>query len=160
FAGVLTVAAVIALGRRLFGATAGALAGLMAALSPLAVYYGQETRMYALLGLCAALSMAVFVEWLARIERDRAAWGWALALALVNAAGLYTHYAYPFTLLAQGVMFALWLAWRGRRRTWRRALMVYVALNLLALVLFAPWLPTAWEQLTTWPAAETGISLG
>lgn len=159
FAGVLMVAAVIALGRRLFGATAGALAGLMAALSPLAVYYGQETRMYALLGLCAALSMAVFVEWLARIERDRAAWGWALALALVNAAGLYTHYAYPFTLLAQGVMFALWLAWRGRRRTWRRALMVYVALNLLALVLFAPWLPTAWEQLTTWPAAETGIPL-
>src|SRR5690606_28586751 len=32
FAGVLTVAAVIALGRRLFGAEAGALAGLMAAL--------------------------------------------------------------------------------------------------------------------------------
>jgi len=159
FAGVLTVAAVIALGRRLFGAEAGALAGLMAALSPLAVYYGQETRMYALLGLCAALSMAVFVEWLARVERNRAAWGWALALALVNAAGLYTHYAYPFTVLAQGVMFALWLVWRGRLGAWRRALMVYVALNLLALALFAPWLPTAWDQLTTWPAAQAGIPL-
>src|SRR5690606_23200339 len=81
------------------------------------------------------------------------------ALALVNAAGLYTHYAYPFTVLAQGVMFALWLVWRGRLGAWRRALMVYVALNLLALALFAPWLPTAWDQLTTWPAAQAGIPL-
>jgi len=159
-AGVLTVAATIALGRRLFSAGAGALSGLLVALSPLAIYYSQETRMYALLGLLAALSMAVFVEWLARVEQDRAAWAWALALALLNAAGLYTHYAYPFTLLAQGALFLLWLAWRGRSGVGRRALMVYVALNLLALALFAPWLPTAWDQLTTWPEAQTALSLG
>jgi len=159
-AGVLTVAATIALGRRLFSAGAGALSGLLVALSPLAIYYSQETRMYALLGLLAALSMAVFVEWLARVEQDRAAWAWALALALLNAAGLYTHYAYPFTLLAQGALFLLWLAWRGRSGVGRRALTGYVALNLLALALFAPWLPTAWDQLTTWPEAQTALSLG
>lgn len=157
FAGLLTAAVVIALGRRLYGAGAGALAGLIVALSPLAVYYSQETRMYALLGLLAALSMTVFVEWLARFERGHAAWGWALALGLINAAGLYTHYAFPFTLLAQGLMFARWLAWRGGSPGTRRALLAYAALNALALVLFAPWLPTAWDQITGWPSAESAI---
>ena len=55
FAGLLTVAAAIALGRQLYGPGAGALAGLFVALSPLAVYYSQEARMYAQLGLLAAL---------------------------------------------------------------------------------------------------------
>ena len=157
FAGVLTAAAAIALGRRLYGDGAGALAGGMVALSPLAVYYSQETRMYALLGLLAALSMAVFAVWLARIERGRAARRWALALGVIHAAGLYTHYAYPFTLLAEGVLFVLWLAERGWSPATRRALLAYAALNGLALALFAPWLPTAWDQLTAWPAAESAI---
>ena len=159
FAGVLTAAAAIALGRRLYGDGAGALAGGMVALSPLAVYYSQETRMYALLGLLAALSMAVFAVWLARIERGRAARRWALALGVIHAAGLYTHYAYPFTLLAEGVLFVLWLAWRGWSPATRRALLAYAALNGLALALFAPWLPTTWDQITGWPAAQSAVSL-
>lgn len=151
-AGGLTVAAAIALGRRLYGPGAGALAGVLVALNPLAIYYSQETRMYALLGLLAALSTLVFVAWLAR-----AAWDRTLALALLTAAGLYTHYAYPFTLLAQGALFALWAAGairRGQAHAARRALLAYLALNALALALFAPWLPTAWSQVTAWPAAQ------
>lgn len=162
FAGGLTVAAAIALGRRLYGPGAGALAGVFVALNPLAVYYSQETRMYALLGLLAALSMLVFVAWLARVTQGRDAWGRALALALLTAAGLYTHYAYPVTLLAQGAMLALWAAKavrHGRAHTTRRALIAYFALNALALALFVPWLPTAWDQVTTWPAAQTAIPI-
>jgi len=161
-AGLLTVAVASALGRRLSETGAGALAGLLVALSPLAVYYSQETRMYALLGLLAALSMAVFAAWLERITRGRSAGRWAVALGLINAAGLYTHYAFPFTLLAQGALLALWLAGRAQRRDWltaRHGLLGYIALSGLALALFTPWLPTAWDQLTGWPAAPHGVSL-
>lgn len=162
FAGLLTVAAAIALGRQLYGPGAGALAGLFVALSPLAVYYSQEARMYAQLGLLAALSMLAFVAWLGRAAQNRPAWAWARALGLIHAAGLYTHYAYPFTLLAQGVMLALaliWLARRGSADAARRALAGYLALSALALALFAPWLPTAWDQITGWPAAQSAVSL-
>lgn len=162
FAGLLTVAAAIALGRRLYGPGAGALTGLFVALSPLVVYYSQEARMYALLGLLAALSMAAFVVWLERVAQNRSAWGWAATLGLINAAGLYTHYAYPFTLLAQGALLALaliWLVRRGSAGAARRALTGYLAASALALALFAPWLPTAWDQITGWPATQSAVSL-
>jgi len=173
--GVLTAAVALRLGRRLFGPLAGALAGLLVALSPFAVYYSQEARMYAQLGLLSAASMALLAEWLRAVtsppgplssqagegERDerissfRAGLRYALALALVNAAGLYTQYSYPFSLIAQGILVAAWLLWlRGAAR---RALLVYAALNGLTLLLFLPWLPTAWDQVTSWP--RTGVPL-
>ncbi len=170
--GVLTVAVALRLGRRLFGPLAGVLAGLLVALSPFAVYYSQETRMYAQLGLLSAASMALLVEWLRRLtspprppkreEGERTArygLGWALALAIVNAAGLYTQYSYPFTLIAQAILVAAWLVGR-RGAAARRALIIYAALNGLTLLLFLPWLPTAWDQVTTWPRTGVALSLG
>jgi len=178
FEGVLTVVAALALGRWLFTRGAGILAGLLVALSPFAVYYSQEARMYAQLGLLSALSMGLFVAWVQRLSHplpsspraDRTRVLLAVALGLCNAAGLYTHYSYPCTMLAQGVMLALWIVWRwGHTRSGlssaaphqnheiRGALTGYVALNLLTLVLFLLWLPTAWDQVTAWP--RTGVSL-
>ena len=174
--GVLAVAVAAALGRTLFGRGAGWIAGLLAALSPFAVYYSQETRMYAQLGLLSAASMALFVRWVSEksfspqraqgtqrsiFKRPRALCVLCgspagIALALVNAAGLYTQYSFPFTLLAQGVLFALWSAGlAGADR--RRAAVAYVALNGVALALFLPWLPTAWHQVAGWP--RTGVDL-
>ncbi len=61
-------------------------------------------------------------------------------------------------MLAQGVLFVAWSAWALRRgRSIRRPLIAYVGLHALALVLFLPWLPTAWDQVTNWP--RTGVSL-
>ena len=62
--GVLAVALTVALGRMLFGRAAGTLAGLLVTLSPFAVYYSQEARMYAQLALLSAASMALFACWL------------------------------------------------------------------------------------------------
>lgn len=159
--GVLTVAVVIRLGAALSGSRSGALAGLLGglfvALSPFAVYYSQETRMYAQLGLLSAASMGLAVWWAAAITAGHARrrmWALALALAIVNAAGLYTQYSFAFTLAAQAAWLVLVLA---RTPQWRRAAAGYVALNMVTLALFAPWLPTAWEQVTTWP--RTGVEL-
>ncbi len=63
-AGLLTVGAVIALGRALFGRSAALVAGLITALHPFAVYYSQEARMYAALGLFSVLSTWLFVRWI------------------------------------------------------------------------------------------------
>ncbi|HUZ76986.1 MAG TPA: glycosyltransferase family 39 protein, partial [Chloroflexota bacterium] len=59
--GVLVVALVLALGRRLFDVRSGLLAAGAAAISPLLVYYSQETRMYmqvTLFGLLATYLLA------------------------------------------------------------------------------------------------------
>ena len=66
-AGVLTAAVTVALGRALFSRAAGIMAGLLVALSPFAVYYSQETRMYAQLALLSVLSMWALVVWIRRI---------------------------------------------------------------------------------------------
>ncbi len=160
FQGVLAVALAFALGRALFSRAAGVLAGGLVALSPFAVYYSQEARMYAQLGLLSAASMWLLVRWLRAVEAGRAGYTLAGGLALVNAAGLYTQYTFPFTLLAQGVLFALWRGWRYAAYTpvsLGRVLGLYAGLNTAALALFAPWLPVAWEQVTTWP--RTGVDL-
>ncbi len=81
--------------------------------------------------------------------------GWGLAL--VTAAGLYTQYSYPFTMLTQGLFFLLWIVGRRFDSTARRAIVHYSALNVLALLIFLPWLPTAWDQVMNWP--RTGVDL-
>jgi hypothetical protein len=93
---------------------------------------------------------------------------WGLVLALINAAGLYTQYAYPFIMLAQGVIFLLWFAstfLRRRSSTQHSALSTqhfsilgtYIASNVLTILIFLPWLPTALRQVTQWPSTGTPI---
>lgn len=157
FAGVLTVACVYALGRQLYHPVAGLTAAAFVALNTFSIYYSQEARMYALLGLWAAAAMWALVMWMQRVNTGAPSTRWAAALAFCNLAGLFTHYAYPAVMLAQGVWFVMWLvAFRGK---WRAALLPYVLLNLATLVLFAPWLPTAWAQVTQWPSTGDAIPL-
>jgi len=153
-ASLLTVALVYALGRRLFGRGAGAAAALLLAANTFAIYYAQEARMYALLGLWATAGMAALAAWLERGGIRRAP---LIALALINAAGLYTQYAYPLTMLAQGALFVLWWALRSRR--WG-PLLRYAAANVLTLALFAPWAGEAVRQVTTWPDGGAGAPVG
>ncbi|TVR20648.1 MAG: hypothetical protein EA396_10305 [Anaerolineaceae bacterium] len=162
-AGVLSVALTFALGRRLFGAAVGGLAAGFVALNTFSITYGQEARMYALLAMWGAASMwlfAVFALSANQQTRRRA----APALALVNAAGLYTHYAFPFVMLAQGIAFLVYAALKITAPTirrdmadWKRQTALYVALNALTLALFAPWLSTALAQITTWPTTGDAI---
>jgi len=58
----LTVAALITLTARLAGRRAAMIAGALGCFSPLLVYYGQETRMYALLAFLATLGGYAFVR--------------------------------------------------------------------------------------------------
>ncbi len=76
---------------------------------------------------------------------------------MVSVFGLYTHYAFPFVILAQNLA-ALGGLLAHRRGDWRRRFAAWLSLQAIALALFLPWLPTAIRQVTTWPAARESHS--
>lgn len=136
--GVLTVAMLWSLGRRIFGrGTAGtlaaALAALLAAISPLYLYYGQEARMYTQLVFFAAL--AGYALWRALESNRRRLWAGFVLAAL---AALYTHYFALFLLVAYGLCAFGFLVMRRRKASpWLAALAAFV----LIAVGYFPWLP-------------------
>ncbi len=147
------VACLYAGGRLLFGTRAGLAAVLFLALNGFSIWYAREARMYALLALWGAAAALALTALFTRPQR-RGRW---LLTGVINAAGLWTHYAWPFMLAAQGAVALLWLAGSGLRNVaTRRRLLPFVAAMGIALLLYLPWLPTALRQVTTWP--DTGIA--
>ena len=163
--GVLLVALIFVLAQRLAGPNARLrlplLAALVAALNPFQVYYSQEARMYMLLALESA---ALFWLLLALLDAQRAGAqprrlnGLAAGYALVAAAGLWTHYSFPIVLAAAGLVWLIdWLLHARHAANGTRHLVRVVLANGVALLLFAPWLPTAWRQVSQWPQGGEAI---
>jgi hypothetical protein len=100
-AGTATIVVVYAAGSTLAGRRAGFIAAALIAVSPVAVWYSQEARAYALAGLFVATSFWFCARSL-RAPTTRNLAGWALACALAFA----THYLSVFAIAAE----ALWLA--------------------------------------------------
>lgn len=152
-AGVLTVALAYGIAIRLhpqqkqFSDMMGWAAASLVAINTFSIFYSQEARMYAALALWSAASMWALAGLLNRIN-----WRDALALGLFNGIGLWTQYAFPLVMLAQGIIALFWLFSQPNKK---RALITHAVANLLAIALFLPLLPTAWQQITTWP--NTGI---
>jgi mannosyltransferase len=144
--GVLAVGLTFLIGQRLFGTLTGALAGLLLAASPLAVYYSQEVRMYmqvTALGLFAVYAYVVRRDWL---------------YAVAGIATLYTQYLGVAVLLAVN-LHAL-ICWRSRTR---RGWLTWLAANAAIAIAFLPWLPTFVAQqshaLNTSPRTPLGIAV-
>ncbi len=152
-ASVLSIAVTCALGKRLFSPLAGLAAALFITLNTFHITYAQEARMYSLLALWAVLGMWCLVGFLRSPHKI-----WALALALVNTAGLWTQYAYPFFMLAQGVIVLVWWIRAGFKFGPVHALPYYIGANLLSIALYLPWLPQALAQIMTWPNTGTAVS--
>ncbi len=170
FAGILAVAVVMALARRLTGRNHHPLvwgAGLLAAVHPFAVYYSQEARMYALLMLESAGLLYALVRWVDETGStgnrppSRSAVS-ALGLYLVaGVLGLWTHYLFP-AMLAAGALAGMW-SWAQRSREvgrWGfRKLAPFLGVNLLAVLLYLPWLPIAVDRVLRWPAGGVRVPL-
>jgi mannosyltransferase len=146
-AGLAIIAFTYALGQRLFDRRAGLLAALLAAASPLLVWYAQEVRMYSL--LTAFTLAATLCLWQA-LDTKRGRW-WLL-YALLALAGAYTHVYGALLLPSQG-MFALWVwgrGWRGARcdQYATRLSSVVAGMSAFAAVasLYAPWALAAWQS--------------
>ena len=162
-AGLAMVAVTGLLGRHLLGPRVGLAAAALSAVSPFAVYYAQEARMYALLGALSAASTYAAVRLWEGLTGDGQDGGARLAVlgcyAVTNAAGLYTHYAFGFVVIAHNVFFGLrWLAALRRGRVGWRTLGLWSAAQLGAGLLYLPWVPTTLDAMG-WSSAETSYGL-
>lgn len=131
FFGLITVAVIYAIGRRLFGKTAAIVAALIVSASPFQVYYSQEARMYAPLGLACAATILFFISAVRprQSQRDPRTILYWLGVSVSAAAAMYMQNLAAFFLLAFGLTtlarpkifakvaaagalaFALWLPW-------------------------------------------------
>ena len=149
-AGTATVPLLYLAGRRLTGIRAGLLAAFLLALSPFAVYYSQEVRMY---GLVTLLSLVAFTLALKMEDSGWSVVPW-LGYVLAGAAALYTQYYAAFLLLALNL--ALIARWLPRRRPFRAWLPWLTAQAAVAL-LFLPWLLYAGNKLLTYVRYKVGV---
>lgn len=129
-----TVAVTGFLGRRWFGETEGALAGLVLALSPFLLVFGGVARAYSLLAVTTSVLLLACAH-LVSGDRVRTA---AVGVALAGTVSVYLHYSAGAALVASavGVAVGLWTrADRGRaRRGWAAGAFLVVAVS------FLPWL--------------------
>ncbi|MGD2144915.1 MAG: glycosyltransferase family 39 protein, partial [Anaerolineae bacterium] len=158
FPGTLLVAFTYELGRRLLGKTIGLSAAFLGAVSPFAIYYSQEARMYSLLAAVSAASVLVS-RGLGSTGRNKGAAPW-LAYVLTCAIGLYTHYAFVFVLIAHNVVFGVrWLVGPFQSGDRWRSLARWAGAQTAVMVLYLPWLPRALSA-GGWSSAGGGHKLG
>ncbi|HEX8682991.1 MAG TPA: glycosyltransferase family 39 protein, partial [Ardenticatenaceae bacterium] len=158
--GIATVALTAALGRVVGGQRVALLAALAAAVSPFAIHYSQEARMYMMVTMLAAASWLTFTQYLqasefspSTVHRPPS----PLPYYLLTLAMLYTHYYAVSVVVAQNLAW-LWGTIRARRwerRWWARWIAVQVAL----LAAYLPWLWYARETILNWPAISPDIAL-
>ena len=136
--GILSVSGVYALGRRLSGHRIGMLTAGLAAISPFAVYYSQETRMYAWVAFFSMLSVYSFLRLLQQSAPSNSVrFGrvhvWYLVFFAGTLAAIYTHY-YAFLVLMAQNLFALWRWRKGRLR-----LLTWLAVQAGLAIAYVPW---------------------
>lgn len=147
---VILVSLIYTLGSHSAGRGVGLAAALFASVHPFQIYYAQETRMYMLLAVVTAGAMLALFHLVGR--SNAGLFGPAMALILLETAGLYTHYSFLFMVIAINLSCGLFftLSWRKRRVPWR-ILAWWTLTQVCVLLLYLPWLPIAAQRVTAWP---------
>ncbi len=149
--GVLSLPLAYVAGRRRAGHAAGLCVLAVTAVTPWAVRYATEARMYSLVVLFVFAGWLLADDLLVRPSR----WRW-VALAVLTGAALLSHYWVIYLGVAAVVLLA-WRWWRGEPDDRPGCLRVVTALAAGA-VLFLPWVPSLLAQVerTGTPWAEAG----
>ncbi len=113
--GVLSVVAIYAVGKRLFGLPIALLAALLLAISPVHVWYSREARGYALLTLLGLL--AAYFALRALADNSMSSW---LGYVVISAGAAYTHSFGLLLVAALDIFVVVWLA----SRQWPRAVLL------------------------------------
>ncbi|MBK7894205.1 MAG: hypothetical protein IPJ90_04815 [Anaerolineaceae bacterium] len=140
----------------------GLAAAALIAINPGMIYYSQEVRMYALLGLWAVLATVLLLRWLSVVSNPLSVngerysvnsnWKWLLggAYVLCAAAGLYTHYFFPAVLLVHNLFVLIKMIQSLPKSLTINNLPLTIKhwpfLMLATLLLYAPWLPIFLDQ--------------
>lgn len=145
---VLTVALTAALGQRIGGRGMAVTAALAAALSPLAIHYAQEARMYAMVTTLGAATWGLLLL----PARGRRALLRDGAYVLLVLAMFWSQY---FTVAIPVAQNAAWLA--GGRRAWRQWRRWFLLQGLVA-ALYLPWFLRVRRGVLGWPALAEEFS--
>lgn len=116
------------LARRVLSYPWALFATFMFSLSPFVNWYGSETRMYTLLAFMSLLSHLFFLNIL---QKNR---GW-LGYGLTAIVGIYSHYFFAFTLIAQAIFFVAY-----RKDFAPGSLRKFAIVAGTTFAAFAPWL--------------------
>jgi hypothetical protein len=119
----------------IFGPVVGLCTGLLQAISPFDLTYGQEVRMYSL-ELFLAISSTGCLVWLIQSARTRSRLLACALYAVSTCALINTHYTAVFTVIYQA-LFASIVCWKRRDG---RLLLWLIAGWALCGALFMPWL--------------------
>lgn len=138
FAGTATLAVLYLLVVRIAGRPAALVACLVAAVSPLAVWYSQEGRQYAVTGLAVSIAYLALVAFYGR-PRGR----WAVAYGVALASAVYLDYS-AFYALAPQLVLLPFVVYHHRRR----AIPIIVA-GVAAVVAYLAWLPNVVDTVST-----------
>ncbi len=150
--GVLTVALVYPLGMRLGGRRAGLLAALFLAVARFHIWWSQEMRMHVLATLAATATLYLAVRW-PEDERARSRALWPVLYALAAASCLYSFYLAGVAPLAAN-LYALPALARIPRPRRLGAAARWLAAQVAALALFAPWALLSAQRMQSWSATE------
>jgi len=126
--------------RKLWTESAARLAALFVATGPFLIRYSQEARMYGMLACIVLVATYALVK---AVETNR--WVWWAGYALLIAAGLYTHYYTIFVIIAHWIYMLAQTSRTKHAGLWNFR---WWAANVLALLLFLPWVPSAVAQFT------------
>lgn len=132
---LLTVYLVYKLAKYLKGTPFGLLCAGMVFLNPIFFTYAFEARNYTMFAFAATGSMYFLTKLLAEFTRKR-----AILFILFSTLGIYTHYYMFFILAAQGLYVLLWD---------RRFLFKMMGAYAICGILYLPWIPFFWGQLTS-----------
>ena len=120
-----------------YGATAAITASTLLAISPVFIRYGQEMRMYTI--ILAIVFAATYVLQLA-VDNGKKRW-WAIYAILISL-GMWTHY---FCALAWIAHLVYLIKIYGKKIFQKKIIATYGA----AVLMFAPWLPSLFVQITS-----------
>jgi predicted membrane-bound mannosyltransferase len=134
--GVLLVALLYALIRRLANQRLALMVAAVAVFSPFLVAYSREARMYSLLPFLAALTVLLFFTALRRPQQP----AWWLAYLMVLTGGVATHYYFAWIWLANSLFLALEVLGKRRISLWAVAVHVLAPVAVLLWLLAAPGL--------------------
>ncbi len=155
FFGILLIALVYVLARRMGGARVAVIAAALVAASPYNIWYSQEVRMYTLgAGLGVLVVYALLRAGPGSGVRSQESGvrgqgsGWWAAYAVAAAAGMYTLYYFVFLLIPLN----FWaLCRKSKIKNQKSKIRPWLLANLAAVLLYAPWIPVAWRQATNPP---------